>query len=144
MGEMLQDGGNAWRGMLYGMTARLPWSGNPAPMWEFWDDFGMEETEMTGYWSPSCPVKTDHKDILVTTYAKKDEVLISLASWAKEKTNCRLLIDWKALGLDPSKTQIVVPSIEEFQESSVFKPDDFIPVEPGKGWLLILSKTVDQ
>jgi hypothetical protein len=136
MGEMLQDGGNAWRGMLYGMTARLPWSGNPAPMWEFWDDFGMENTEMTGYWSPSCPVKTDHEDILVTTYAKKDQVLISLASWAKENTNCRLLIDWKALGLDPLKIQLVAPSIEEFQESAVFGPDDFIPVEPGKGWLL--------
>lgn len=25
MGEMLQDGGNQYRGMLYGMTARLPW-----------------------------------------------------------------------------------------------------------------------
>ena len=144
MGEMLQDGGNAWRGMLYGMTARLPWSGNPAPMWKFWDDFGMENTKMTGYWSPSCPVKTDHEDILVTTYVKKNQVLLSLASWAKEKTNCRLLIDWKALGLDPIKTQLVAPSIEEFQASAVFGPDDFIPVEPGKGWLLILSETVGQ
>ncbi|HET8634176.1 MAG TPA: glycoside hydrolase domain-containing protein, partial [Gemmatimonadales bacterium] len=27
MGEMLQDGGNPWRGMLFGMTARLPWAG---------------------------------------------------------------------------------------------------------------------
>jgi len=140
MGEMLQDGGNAWRGMLYGMTARLPWSGNPAPMWEFWDNFGMEDTEMTGYWSPSCSVKTDHEDILVTTYTKKDEVLISLASWAKEHTNCRLLIDWKALGLVPSKTQLVAPSIEGFQESALFGLDDSIPVEPGKGWLLILRE----
>jgi len=31
MGEMLQDGGTPWRGMVYGMTNRLPWSGqNPA------------------------------------------------------------------------------------------------------------------
>jgi hypothetical protein len=99
---------------------------------------------MTGYWSPSCPVKTDHEDIMVTTYVKKDEVLISLASWAKEKTNCRLLIDWKTLGMDPSKAQLIAPSIEEFQESAVFGPDDFIPVEPGKGWLLILSEMVGQ
>ena len=30
MGEMLQDGGNPWRGMVFGMTGRLPWSGQPA------------------------------------------------------------------------------------------------------------------
>ncbi|UCE40445.1 MAG: hypothetical protein JSV17_13425 [Candidatus Aminicenantes bacterium] len=140
MGEMLQGGGNAWRGMLYGMTARLPWSGNPASMWEFWDEFGMENSEMIGYWSPSCPIKTDHEDILVTTYVKKDKVLISLASWAEEKTNCRLLIDWKALGLKPTNVQLMAPEIEEFQESTSFGPDDLIPVEPGKGWLLVLSE----
>ncbi|MGH7658471.1 MAG: glycoside hydrolase domain-containing protein, partial [Gemmatimonadales bacterium] len=27
MGEMLQDGGNPWRGMVFGMTNRLPWAG---------------------------------------------------------------------------------------------------------------------
>jgi hypothetical protein len=144
MGEMLQGGGNAWRGMLYGMTARLPWAGNPAPMWEFWDYFGLEDAEMVGYWASSCPVKSDHKDILVTTYSKKDKVLISLASWAKEKTDCRLLIDWRALGLKPAKAQLVAPLIEEFQESAVFGIDDPIPVEPGKGWLLILSKRDDK
>ena len=143
MGEMLQDGGNAWRGMLYGMTSRLPWSGNPAALWKFWDDFGMEEAEMSGYWSPSCPVKSDHDEILVTTYEKKEKVLISLASWAKENTNCRLLIDWKALRLDPSKAQLVARSIADFQDSAVFEPGDPIPVESGKGWLLVLSEKDD-
>ena len=40
MGEMLQDGGNAWRGMIYGMTNRMPWSDNadPRPIWKQWDD----------------------------------------------------------------------------------------------------------
>ena len=140
MGEMLQDGGNAWRGMLYGMTSRLPWSGNPAALWKFWDDFGMEEAEMIGYWSPSCPVKSDHENILVTTYTKKDKILISVASWAKENTKCRLLVDWKALGLKPSNTQLTAPQIEDFQQPAVFGPEDPIPVESGKGWLLVLSK----
>ncbi len=144
MGEMLQGGGNPWRGMLYGMTARLPWSGNPAPMWKFWDEFGMNDTEMIGYWSASCPVKTDHENILATAYVKKDKTLISLASWAEEKTDCRLLIDLKTLGMEPSKARLIGPKIADFQESAVFGLDDFIPVEPGKGWLLILSETVDQ
>jgi hypothetical protein len=140
MGEMLQGGGNAWRGMLYGMTARLPWAGNPAPLWDFWDEFGMEDTHMIGYWSPSCPIKTGHENILATTYIKKDKVLISLASWAKEPVNCRLAIDWKALGLKASKAQLEAYAIEGYQVSALFGPDDPIPVEPGRGWLLVLSE----
>ena len=41
MGEMLQNGGN-WRGMLYGMVSRMPWSGDPSGMWKVWDAFGID------------------------------------------------------------------------------------------------------
>ncbi|MDH5714485.1 MAG: DUF6067 family protein [Candidatus Aminicenantes bacterium] len=140
MGEMLQDGGNPWRGMLYGMTARLPWSGDPTHIWKVWDDFGIQNSEMVGYWVPSCPVKTNHKDILATAYVKKDEVLISIASWAEEQVNIRLDIDWDALGVDAEKAMLLAPRIEDFQDSAIFIPTDEIPVEPGKGWLLILSE----
>ena len=37
MGEMLEGGGNPWRGMLFGMTNRLPWSGDPRPHLARWD-----------------------------------------------------------------------------------------------------------
>ena len=48
MGEMLQDGGNPWRGMVYGMTNRMPWSDNadPRAIWKVWDEFGMKGSEM--------------------------------------------------------------------------------------------------
>ena len=142
MGEMLQDGGNAWRGMIYGMTARMPWSGNPSPIWKVWDVFGIQDAKMVGYWAPSCPVKTDNEDILATTYIKKDRVLISIASWAEETVNCRLKIDWSVLGMDPEKAQLRAPFIQDFQKSAIFKSSDSIPVEPGKGWLLILSDSI--
>ena len=29
----------------------------------FWDDFGMKNAQMRGYWDERCPVKTDNKDI---------------------------------------------------------------------------------
>lgn len=140
MGEMLQGGGNPWRGMVYGMTSRLPWAGNPSHLWKVWDDFGIQESEMVGYWVSSCPVKTDNKDILATAYVKKDKVLISIASWAKERVNCRIHIDWKALGLNANKARLRAPFIKDFQGLAVFKPTDKIPVEPGKGWLLLLSE----
>jgi hypothetical protein len=140
MGEMLQDGGNAWRGMLYGMTARLPWSGNPAPLWKFWDEFGMDDTEMIGYWVPDCPVKTNNPEVLATVYKRKDKVLVSMASWAKEEVACQLTIDWKALGMGRKKKRLTAPAIQDFQGPAAFAPDQFIPVEPGRGWLLILSE----
>jgi hypothetical protein len=140
MGEMLEAGGSPWRGMIYGMTNRLPWSGNnPARIWKVWDDFGMQDSRMIGYWADSCPVKTDHKDVLATAYVKKGKVLISVASWARGPVLSRLKIDWKALGLDPLKTKLRAPAIPDFQFEAEFAPDDPIPFEPGKGWLLILQ-----
>lgn len=139
MGEMLQGGGNQWRGMLYGMTSRLPWAGDPTHIWKVWDDFGIQDSDMIGYWASSCPVKLDSKDVLATAYVKKDSVLISIASWAKETVDYRLKIDWEALGLDPEKSSLRAPAIKDFQDAAIFKPLDRIPVESGKGWLLILK-----
>ena len=141
MGEMLQDGGNPWRGMAYGMTNRLPWSGrNPADIWKVWDDFGMGESEMIGYWSPRCPVRADVPGVLATVYKKKGRTLISLASWAKGPTRTKLEIDWKALGFDPAKARLRAPEISGVQFATLFSPSDPIPFEPAKGWILILEE----
>jgi hypothetical protein len=139
--EMLHGGGNQWRGMIYGMTSRLPWSGNPKPIWKIWNEFGIEESRMIGYWEGSCPVKTDNKDVLATAYVKKDRVLISIASWADKPAETALSIDWKALGFDPANVAITAPQVEHFQSSRTFKVGEKIPVEPKKGWLLILERT---
>lgn len=141
MGEMLQDGGNAWRGMVYGMTNRIPWSDNadPRPIWKVWDDFGMEGTDMIGYWVAGCPVKTSHKQVLATVYRKNQTALVSLASWAANDENVSLKIDWKQLGIDPAKATITAPAIVNFQEAQTFKPGDAIPVRKNKGWLLIIK-----
>ncbi len=139
MGEMLQDGGNPWRGMLYGMTARLPWAGDPRGIWEVWDAFGLQDASMVGYWSPSNPVKTGHTEVLATVYMKEGAALISLASWAARDENVRLHIDWEALGIDPDRAVLHAPYIPDFQAAARFRPDDSIPVPQGRGWLLILK-----
>ena len=142
MGEMLQGGGNPWRGMIYGMTNRMPWSDNadPRPIWKLWDEFGMKGTEMIGYWSENCPVKTNNEKVLATVYKKKGAALISIASWADADTNVQLEIDWKSLGIDPAKAVITAPEIKNFQVQSSFAPTQSIPVEKGKGWLLIIKE----
>jgi hypothetical protein len=142
MGEMLQDGGNPWRGMIYGMTNRLPWSGqNPARIWKVWDEFGIREARMIGYWSAECPVKTGSADVLATAYVREGRVLVSLASWANAPVACRLRIDWKALAMNGQNARLRAPGIVDFQPEATFRPGDPIPVEPGKGWLLILEQT---
>jgi len=140
MGEMLEKGGNPWRGMIYGMTSRLPWAGDPTPVWKIWDDFGMEGSTMVGYWSPRCPVKTDNPNVLATAYLKPGKVLIALASWDPDSVGCSLSIDWKAIGLDPAKAVLRAYAAKDFQPEMRFGPHDVIPVEPGKGWLLVLSE----
>jgi hypothetical protein len=138
MGEMLQDGGNPWRGMIYGMTGRLPWAGDPRPLWKAWDEFGIAESRMIGYWVDARPVKADRGDVLVTTYQKDGQAMVALASWAKGPVPVKLAIDWKAIGLDPAKARIEAPAIDKFQDARTFKADEPIPVEPGKGWLLVV------
>ncbi len=141
MGEMLQGGGNPWRGMIYGMTNRMPWSDNadPRPIWKVWDNFGMQGTKMIGYWVDANPVKTDNEKVLATIFKKKGKVLIAIASWANEDAYVQLKIDWKKLGIDPSKATITAPEVKNFQSKKSFKIIEKIPVEKGKGWLLILK-----
>lgn len=138
-GEMLQDNGNPWRGMVYGMTARYYQGADPKHIWKVWDEFGIEDAEMIGYWIPDSPLKTDTKGILATVYRKKGKALIAIASWAKEPVRCRLTINWSALGMNPQISTLSAPKIPGFQEDTRFAPGEDIPVEPARGWLLLLD-----
>lgn len=141
MGEMLQGGGNPWRGMIYGMTNRLGWTdvNDPRPLWGIWDAFGMKGSEMLGYWSGRCPVTTNQPQVLATVYKRKGKAMVALASWAPGDVQTSLTIDWKALGINPAKATILAPEIAGFQPGRIFTPGKPIPVSPGKGWLLIIE-----
>ena len=141
MGEMLEKGGNPWRGMIYGMTNRMPYDGNdPGNIWKLWDDFGMKGSKMIGYWSDNCPVKTSNKKVLATVYKKERSALVSIASWDSTDTNITINIDWKKLGIDEQKAVITAPAIRNLQQAKTFNIKDNIPVEKGKGWMLIISE----
>ncbi|MEI7899386.1 MAG: glycoside hydrolase domain-containing protein, partial [bacterium] len=147
MGEMLANGGNPWRGVLYGMTTRLPWTTNgvrcdPRNVWKVWDGFGIAGAKMSGFWETDCPVKTDNPDVPATVYVKKGKALVAVASWAKEPTKVKLAIDWKALGLDPAKARLHAPPCERFQPAGEFAPDAEIPVDPGRGGMFILDENL--
>ncbi len=140
MGEMLEGGGNPWRGMVFGMTNRLPWAGDPRPLWRVWDDFGIGTARMDGWWDPRTPVRTGNADVLATSYVAANKALVAIASWAPDTARVRLQIDWKRIGVDSASAVIRAMSIRDFQPAAEFAPGDEIAVPPGKGWLLEVRK----
>jgi len=139
LGEMLEGGGNPWRGMIYGMSNRLSWGGNPSALWQLWDTFGIQDSEMLGYWNPKCPVKTDNPNVLVTAFVKNNKTLLAVASWSETPVDIQLIIDWKSIGLDPKTATLTQPAIENLQNESVYSLDSKLHIEPIQGCLLILQ-----
>ncbi len=140
MGEMLQDGGNPWRGMIFGMTCRAPSTGDPRAIWKVWDDFGIDYSEMIGYWVKDNPIKTNNEKTPATVYVRKGEkTLVSLATWEEHDVNVKLDIDWEAIGLDKDKALLYAPAMENFQPEKTWRPEEIITVPKGKGFLIIIQ-----
>ncbi len=148
MGDMLplaQAGGeNPWRGMIYGMTSRLPYTdkgvSDPTEIWKAWDSFGIADAKMIGYWDEKPIVTTSNKDVLATAYLKNKKMLISIASWAKETTSVKLKIDFARAGINPDNIKITAPAIKNFQPEKAFARDESITIESKKGWLLVVEE----
>jgi len=142
MGDMLKGGENPWRAMLYGMTSRhAPMSGNPREFWRTWDQFGIQEAKMFGYWLPSCPVWSNHDQVLVTSYVKADKVLIVAASWADKPISFKLKYNWDMLGLNENQSQLLIPHLDYVQGYYAFNtPTENIKVPGKKGFVMILRK----
>ena len=118
MGEMLQDGGHPYRGMLYGMTARKYGGSDPRPVWKLINDFGVAESRMLGYWLPDPPVRTGNPRVLATTYLRPDgALLLALGSWAERDESVALQVDWEALGWEAPalRARAFAPSVEGLQ-----------------------------
>lgn len=140
-GEMLNGCGNAYRGMVYGMTSRLGWVNcDPSALWKLWDAFGIQKARMIGYWDPEVPLKCSRDDIKVTVYQKKDKLLVVYASWAKGNVRIQLAPDWKKLGMDPGKVAIYAPQIDGLQTRKEYSGLDGIDVPAGEGGFIVIEK----
>ncbi|MFO1497999.1 MAG: DUF6067 family protein [Verrucomicrobiota bacterium] len=139
MSEML-DGTNPWRGMLFGETGRLPWSGDPRGLWKVWDDFGISGTEMLPFFMSECPVQTGDAAVLATVYRKPGRSFVALGSWAANDVQLTLTVDWQELGLNPARARIYSPSIPGMQAEKVWRPGEAILVPAGRGFFLVLDE----
>ena len=139
MGEMLEKGGNPWRGMVFGMTARAPWSGDPALLWKFWDHFGIQQAEMIGFWDKSSPVTSNNEKVKASVYLKKDEALIAVANWSPTDSAVKLDIDIAKLGFTPKSKIAIGLAIDKFQPGIELDLTNPITIPGGKGYLLIIK-----
>lgn len=141
MGQMLQNGGNPYRGMLYGMTNRTGWGHRGAKsIYQLWDQFGIEDSKMYGYWSKDCPVRTDCEQILATAYVKENQILIVLASWEEQEQTVGIDINWEAIGLRKESIKSLLPYIEHIQEQEENIDLNKLKIQPKKGIFLIISR----
>ncbi|MCC6398188.1 MAG: hypothetical protein IT282_14340 [Bacteroidetes bacterium] len=138
-GQMLNEGGNPWRGMLYGITNRPGWAGDPSQLWKFWDRYAIQSKTMVGYWDTQNPIRTGNDLVKATLYRGVDESIIAAAGWGPRNLVCDLQIDWKGLGLDPQSCRVTVPPISGFQEEQKNVMLDRLTIPAGKGYLILLE-----
>lgn len=131
MSEMLQDGGNPWRGMLYGMTNRFPYQKQtPRPIWKLRDEFGFDAVEMIGFWDDALPVDTGNDKVKCTVY-KNDaaqRMLICFASFADEP------LEIVPEGI-PQGCRAFYPEMEDMQTRGAYV-GGAIRIVPGGGAIL--------
>jgi len=140
-GQMLEGGGNPWRGMVYGITNRAGWVGNtPSEMWKFWDEYRIADKIMIGYWDKDCPVKCSNTEVKASIFKNADAVIISVANWTDTDQRCSLNVNWKKLEMDPSSCEVFIPEIKDFQtmQKSVVFTNMNIPGK--KGYVIIIRK----
>lgn len=142
MGEMLQDGGHPYRGMLFGMTARLYGKTDPRPVWAMMNDFGIAESRMRGYWLKDTPVRTGHPNLLATTYLKDGGALIAIGSWSERDERVSLTMDLAAMGLS-GNLRIYAPAVAGLQEFADVDPSAVV-VPAGQGLFLRVARQTVQ
>ncbi|MDX2415691.1 MAG: DUF6067 family protein, partial [Bacteroidales bacterium] len=137
-GEMLQDGGRPYHGLIYGMTTRVYGNYNPSEIWRIFDEFGIAESEMLGYWVDSSPITSNTDGVKSTVYVKNDKAMIVLASWSDKDVDVNLNLDWAKLGYDRTNVRLHSPEMKGMQE---YKEYDYtkIKVPAQSGLILILE-----
>ncbi len=133
-GQMLEGGGNLWRGMVYGITNRPGWSTiiNTTPIWNFWDKYSIQDKEMIGYWDEKSPVKTDNPNVSATIYKGDKQSIISIAAWGNEDQTVNVKIDFPYV-------KVYQPAIEMFQDEADVDLSKPLTIPKGKGFLFVIE-----
>ncbi len=126
---------NQRRGMVFGMTER-----SNTAIWQLWDEFGITESRMVGFWDERPAVTTNQKDVYATAYIKKGKTLIAIGSWVDAPVDINLNIDWKKLGLNPDKVTIEMPEVKGYQSLKTLKKGEKISLDAKGEVFLVITE----
>lgn len=139
-GQMLEGGGNPWRGMVYGITNRAGWTKNiPDYLWKFFEEYRFAEREMIGYWDKDCPVTCSNPLVKASVYKSATDVIIAVANWTDRDQELSITIDWAKLGIDSKKFNSSIPELKDFQTEQTSVSLDKISVPGKKGYMILLK-----
>ena len=139
-GQMLEGGGNPWRGMIYGITDRAGWSGTPPDnIWKFWDQYHIQQKEMIGYWDKNCPVASSNDSVKVTVYKGKMQSVIAVANFGQTEQSASLKINYQELGLDKTKASFSIPFILRYQDEKQLASLENLVIPAKMGYLIVVE-----
>ena len=131
--EMLGKG-NPYLGLLFGMTNRYGWGGEPCELWKIFDRFGISEAVMT----PdviSHDLGTDVPEVHVTLWRKANgAAMLAIASWSEKEETVHLKLPEALCG----KTMIQ-PPVAGFQDAAEYATGTSLPIQPKQGLLLLFQ-----
>ena len=130
MSEMLQNGGNQWEGLNFGMTNRYGWieEFSPTTVWNIFDKY-LYKTELIGFWNDENPIILSNNNIKASLYTKQDAdyIVVSNPTDSVQQTT----ISFK-------NARLFIPYIKDFQDKMDYHGQISIP--PHKGYLIIAEK----
>ena len=142
-GQMLEGGGNPWRGMVYGITSRGGYTKidkSPEYLWKFFDEYHFSEREMIGYWEKKCSVLCSNPLIKASVYKGSSDLIISVANWSDHEEKTSIEVNWAKLGIDPAGFEVSIPVIKYFQDAQMTVSLNKINVPGEKGYLILLKR----
>ncbi len=125
----------------------------PIGLWDLWRSFGIEESEMFGWWrsleqgAQSVPIAVSHDPLVkVTTYLRFGQsALVALSSFTNTTlSGVTLSYNFTVLGFDGSSAVLSVPAIIPFQPTDLPSlPLDYsFTIPANQGFVLLLTKSV--
>jgi len=106
-------------------------------LWKIWDEFGMKDARMFGYWDSRCPVKTGNDNLPATVFVNGDKALVVIANWSDLPQNGELMVDENLLGFTPSKASL--PQIDYTQWGDRFNLEQKYEILGRNGLLIMLE-----
>lgn len=137
-GQMLQDGGDLYEGMLYAMNNRYGWGyKNSLDLYKIWDEFGIQNSRMLGYWHSECPIKTSKSNVLATVYKRDGKALICVYNFSNKGERFEFDVDKNKLGFEISKAEKIKLG-SNYRAKKDINKQFYLPGR--KGMMLLIEK----